>query len=187
MLKYYLDIEAVPDPELSINFIISKAFFKVHCAIAKKQGKIAAAFPGIKRTTVGNIIRLFAETREELEALDLKAGLECLNGAVYVKKIKTVPAGIESFSIYSRIHAPASIQATARRYVKRHNGISYEEVLKRYKKSFVLCNTPYLLMESSSSRQKFSLFVDKKKATFEQQGEFNSYGLSNSATVPVFA
>ena len=43
---------------------------------------------------------------------------------------------------------------------------------------------PYITLDSSSTGQRFLLFIDQHAVTQAISGEFNSYGLSNSATLP---
>ena len=45
---------------------------------------------------------------------------------------------------------------------------------------------PYLRIKSSSSDQQFLLFIQQRPEVHQQTGDFNSYGLSSTATIPWF-
>ena len=74
----------------------------------------------------------------------------------------------------------------ARRYVRRHEGVSYEDALGLLDRRKETYDLPFIQMKSLSTAQTFSLFIKKTPCQIEQSGTLSTYGLSDSASVPEF-
>lgn len=192
-MNYYQDITLIPDGEVSLSFLWTKVFTQLHLALAeekRREGmvKTALSFPTYQNKGLGNKVRVLALETEQLNRLNLKQALIRLSED-YIKltEIKKIPEhSIIGYSVYSRYQPDEFVERKARRYVRRHEGISYEEaihLLNTQKKESTL---PYIQIKSLSSSQRFSLFIKKKSCKEEQQGLFSAYGLSDKATVPEF-
>lgn len=191
-MNYYQEITLIPDGEVSLSFLWTKVFTQLHLALAEEQQregmvKTALAFPEYQDKGLGNKIRIFAPSAEQLERLHLEQRLKRLSDYIHMPKIREiVERRITGYSIYSRYQPDKSVERKARRYARRHEGVSYEEAIHLLNKQKKESTLPYIQIKSLSSSQRFSLFIKKKSCKEEQQGLFSAYGLSDRATVPEF-
>lgn len=191
-MNYYQEIQLLPNGEVSLAFLWTKMFTQLHLALAeekRREGavKTALAFPTYQDKELGNKIRVLAPSEEQLENLHLEQGLERLFDYVHLTKIrKIVERRITGYSIYSRYQPDESVERKARRYVRRHEGVSYEDALGLLSRRKETYDLPFIRMKSLSTAQSFSLFIKKTPCQIEQSGTFSTYGLSDRASVPEF-
>ena len=188
-MRYYIEIKLLHNSEIGLGFLWKKVYTQVHLALAERGGgAIGASFPdyGDKLFPLGDSLRLFSPSENELEALQISRWLERLQDYVTVSGIEKVPENVEGYAQFIRKQVKTGKERQARRFAKRH-GIGYEEALKRYEsmeeKTLAL---PFIMLQSLSSNQEMKLFIDKKAVDKELGGDFNSYGFSKDATVPWF-
>lgn len=192
MLQYYEEITLLPGEEISQAFLWTKVFTQIHIAFAAYQHTngnmpFAVSFPEFKDDDPGRKLRVFGESREELEALNLPGYLHRLTDYIHLPSIRRLPsARIKGYAIYSRYQPDSSAERKARRYAKRHEGTSYEEALELFKLKKATPHMPYIQIKSLSTGEHFSLFIQKKEVNKENKGHFGSYGLSTDGTVPEF-
>ncbi len=204
-MKYYQDITLLSYHEIPLNFIWSKIFMQIHLGFVSKKnsGKetsIGVSFPEYTETKavfpLGTKLRLFAETEEELADFNVKSLLSRFtNDYVDISPIAPVPSEINGYAIFERIHALKSKLPKVRRYAKRH-GVSLEEAnleLERLATSAEKATPtisyktlPFIQMDSLSNGHKFRLLIHKKPVSSFSKGKFNVYGLSSTASVPLF-
>jgi len=198
-MKFYLDITLLPDAEANIGFLWQKVFQQVHIALVNVKntsGKsdIAVSFPGYggKEFPLGNKLRLLATTHERLNQLEIGRWLNRLSDYCHHTSIKEVPQTVEEFSTFKRVRFDTNVERMARRRAKR-KGESFEDamnILKGFKDK--KSSLPYINMESSrkpqnqNKKHKFRLFIERIIQDEPSIGEFNCYGLSKTATVPMF-
>ena len=191
-MKYYQEIRLLPDAETSLYFLWSKVFTQVHLALAtvsseKRGNQIGISFPRYTEKALGDTLRILAPEKEMIEALELAAKCERLADYVHLTTCRPIPERrIHGYSIYSRYQPDEPVERKARRYVKRHAEVSYEDALQLLKQRKETYTLPYIMMKSYSSEQHFHLFIQKKSVEKEQEGTFNSYGLSATASIPEF-
>jgi CRISPR-associated endonuclease Csy4 len=194
-MKYYVDIALISNEEENLGYLWRKLYAQIHLALVEVRDEndlvsIGLAFPKYSDDRfLGDTLRLFSVTKEELESLKLEQWLSRLEGYLFVGKIKEVPSTTE-FVSFRRKQFKTNAERLARRQAKR-KGISYEEALKNYenfdeeekKKKNRL---PYINVKSLSSDREMKIFIEKSKAKEESQGLFSTYGLSSETTVPWF-
>lgn len=191
-MNYYQDITLIPDGEVSLSFLWTKVFTQLHLALAEEQRregmvKTALAFPAYQDKGLGNKIRILAPSAEQLERLHLEQGLERLSDYVHLTKIREIKKHrIIGYSIYSRYQPDESVERKARRYARRHEGVSYKDALNLLNQREKTYNLPYIQLKSVSTAQTFSLFIKKTSCQSEQSGTLSTYGLSDNASVPEF-
>ena len=191
-MNYYQEITLLPDGEVSLSFLWTKVFTQLHLALAEEQQregmvKTALAFPEYQDKGLGNKIRIFAPSAEQLERLHLKQRLERLSDYVHLTTIrKIMERRITGYSIYSRYQPDESVERKARRYARRHEGVSYENALDLLNQREKTHNLPFIQLKSVSTAQTFSLFIKKTPCQSEQSGTLSTYGLSDNASVPEF-
>lgn len=163
--KCYVDFEAIGGEDVPQYAVLSKAYHVLHGAFGGSEGKYAVAFSGAKQgksRSVGNVIRVFADSSAELYAL-----LEKVRGHHVMRD-------------YARVSMPQDVpddfsgewMSWQRIRVQKKEGINREATIKRANES------PFFDVMSSSGKS-FPLRISKTKAN-PQLDDFtpNSYGLS---------
>jgi len=195
-MDYYIELTLIKDSEISPYFIWSKLYTQLHLAFveqkdANEQIPYGVSFPEYKSTQMkdkqimllGSKLRVFANSADELQKLDLDKWLERLTDYVHVKSPKQVE-NVTQYLTVNRYRPQASAENLARRYARRH-GVSLEDALKRlegFKQK--LEPFPYIQIKSLSGAREFSLCIKQTKTTQPNIGKFSTYGLSARSTVP---
>lgn len=194
-MEYYQELTLLPDCEMSVNFLWSKLYQKLHLLLVTSKNirneNIGVSFPQYTYNDAGQIpqlgskMRLFAAKREELDNLALKENLKVYNDYIHITSIRRIPGSCHEYAIYKRYHVEGSITQKARRYAKRHDK-SYEESLKLFPMDNRGRELPFVRIKSCTNSNVFRLYVQKKSIDSLVTDEFNSYGLSDRASVPEF-
>ena len=191
-LSHYLDLHLRPDPETTPTQLLAALYTRLHRALAAAQTApaapgIAVGFPGYddKRHTLGQCLRLYA-SEAALQPWAAGAWLGSLGDHVSMAAPLPVPAHAAHRTL-RRVQVKSSPERLRRRLMKRHN-ISEAQARERIPDSVGrMTNLPYVQLASTSTAQQFKLFLDLGKAQSQPQaGDFNTYGLSATATVPWF-
>lgn len=173
--KYYIDIVISKEGlELNSNSLrdMKNIFKKVH-HLNRNEKNIALSFPNYREgeeKTLGNIVRLFSKSEK-----DLQYSLEDIKETWNLSNLKI--SSIKEFKINDK----TIFYEFVKFQVPRNNAknpslkIGYREE-RRAKAD----NYPYVLMDSSSTRQKYSLIIQRRETELSQ-GKVNSYGLSSAA------
>lgn len=193
MLAYYQEITLIPSPEIPLHVIWSKLFAQIHITLAEamqgnEKGQIGVSFPMYRDDevkTLGNKLRLFAAEEELLSELKLKQVLQRYLDYIHITSVRIIPNSVRSYANYQRIHSKSSQAQKARRYARRHN-ISVEEALQPFPKDHWKNEFPYIRLQSFTNKQPYRLYIKKSMRTTEESYGFNSYGLDNQSTIPVF-
>lgn len=190
-MRWYQEITLLPGAEIPVSYLWTKVFTQLHLALAEASrrngaGRIGISFPGYGEKKLGTKLRLFAEEKETLEALDTGAALERLLDYVHLTGIRKIPEGrLCGHAVYSRVQPDASVERKARRYAKRHEDMTYEAALVLLSSKGKDNALPYIQLKSFSTGEKFSLFILRTEKE-ETKGTFSAYGFSPTATVPEF-
>jgi len=183
-MDHYIDIRILPDAEMRENLLLNKVYTKFHKALCiLNTNDIGVSFPEYK-IKLGRLFRIHgsAERLTELQKMQWLGGL---SGYCNISEIKTVPEKI-TFRVISRIQTTMS-PAKYRRLLVR--GTITEEGQKQYKARMFLkgLDNPYLELESGSNRQLYRRYFHFGDITDSPvTGKFDTFGLSKTATVPVF-
>jgi CRISPR-associated endonuclease Csy4 len=215
-MNYYQDITLLPNAEITLGFIWQKVYQQVHIALVEhgydyvrreKDGtetklrgsNIAISFPcyGAKNFPLGEKLRLFAQSDTNLTELEIEQWLKRLLDYVRIDEIKPTPrsvsyVGFRQKRVKGERRLEQSLQRKAK-HISKKFGVSFNNVLRDLKKKYVFNeeNLPYIQVESQSTatndfKPRFKLFIEKVEVTEPQQGKFDCYGLSKTATVPWF-
>lgn len=195
-MDYYIELTLIKDSEISPYFIWSKLYTQLHLAFveqkdANEQVPYGVSFPEYKSTQMkdkqimllGSKLRVFANSADELQKLDLDKWLARLTDYVHVKSPKRVE-NVTHYLTVNRYRPQASAENLARRYARRH-GVSLEDALKRlegFKQK--LEPFPYIQLKSLSGAREFSLCIKQTTKAQPNIGKFSTYGLSTTSTVP---
>lgn len=164
-MEYYQEITLLPCAEVSLAFLWTKVFTQLHIAFADEKNKsghnpYAVSFPEYRETGLGEKIRVFAEA-QELERLNLFKVLGRLLDYVHCTSIRKVPERKvqerKTYAIYSRYQPEGSIRVKAKRYAKRHPGVTIEEAARLLQGKRKSVRLPYIQMKSLSRGGTFSL------------------------------
>jgi CRISPR-associated endonuclease Csy4 len=192
-MHYYLDILLLPDEIAGLNFLWEKVFLQVHLSLVRIKDKnehvpIGLSFPGydIAAHTLGETLRILARDRAEIDSLNIEDALLRFRDYIEIRDQKEVPATIATFARYRRQRAKSSIPRLARRRARR-KGITEEQALADFD-SFEekRLTVPFVNARSLSGDSRFRLFILEEMDVPPAEGDFSCYGLSSSATVPVF-
>ncbi len=200
-MNYYVDIKLLSDTEITLGFIWQKLYAQMHLALVELKDEnntvnIGFSFPLYRdhQFPLGDVLRVFAHSKERLEELDMPKWLNRLDDYVYVGKTKEVPNDIEEYVCFGRkqFKSGAEIRRLAKRYAKR-NGVSQEEALRtfelteqKYTKLKDDNKLPFVNIKSLSNGHPIKIFIVKKEVEMEEKGVFSTYGLSNFSTLPWF-
>lgn len=184
-MDFYIDITLKPDAEMRENVLMNKVYTKFHKALFDLNATdIGISFPATK-LLLGLVLRIHATENRLLELNNTK-WLGGLSGYCEYSEILPVPKEAKYRRI-SRWQSNLS-ESNLRRLIKR-GSISKDEV-KAYKaKMFAaqMTTLPYLELESTSNGKFHRRYIQLSKAYDNPiSGEFDTFGLSKTATVPWF-
>jgi CRISPR-associated endonuclease Csy4 len=187
-MHHYIDIHLRPDPEFAPHLLMAALFAKLHRCLAQVQSQhIAVGFPGYqeKPATLGNTLRLIGPV-PELKRLMEHDWLQGMHDHAAVHPMAAVPPDAPQRTL-RRVQAKSSPERLRRRQIRRHQ-LTAEEALERVPdRCGETLKLPFLALASTSTGQRFKLFLRMGPiCTTADAGDFNSYGLSNTATIPWF-
>lgn len=187
-MHHYIDIHLRPDPEFPAHQLMAALCAKLHRGLVQvRTNRIAVSFPGYREAgpTIGSTLRLIGPAAE-LGQLMEEDWLRGMRDHVDVKSPSAVPDGVPHRSL-RRVQAKSSPTRLRRRQMRRHR-LTEEEALERAPDTCAeVLNLPFLAFTSTSTGQRFKLFLRLgPSVTIPQPGDFNSYGLSSTATIPWF-
>ena len=213
-MRVYQEITIIKTPDISPYFIWSKLYTQLHLALVEQQKPnktvdIGVSFPeyhGFEKNgktiiVLGDKLRVFANSEQQLEQLNLQQWLARLTDYLHIKSIQSVPEKANQHLLVSRYQPVKNLSRTTRRLAKRER-ISFEEAQKKQNYRFSerhnvsiqeaeanyqrpeLKDLPYIKIKSFSQGDEFSLQIDQNTTQNMNTGSFSTYGLSSTSTVP---
>lgn len=213
-MQYYIELTLIEQRDFSIYQLWGKLYTQLHLALVElqhpnKMVSIGVSFPeyyvNIKKgkyyCSLGSKLRIFSNTTQELDHLNLEKAFERLTDYLHLSKTKPVPDNIVNYLNVKRHRADFSLKGITHRYAKR-KGISFEQAKKeqnlRYAELHNLTieeaekhyeqpitkNLPYIQLKSLSSGKEFTLIIEQIPTKKFCDGNFSTYGLSKTSTVP---
>jgi CRISPR-associated endonuclease Csy4 len=195
-MNHYIELTLIKDSEISPYFIWSKLYTQLHLAFveqkdANEQIPYGVSFPefktvetkGKRMMLLGSKLRVFAESLQQLEKLNLDKWLARLTDYVHVKSPRQVQNTTQHVTV-NRFRSRPNPESLARRYARRH-GVSVADALKRlegYERN--LEPYPFIQLKSLSGGGEFALSINQQLAEKAVAGKFSTYGLSSTSTVP---
>jgi CRISPR-associated endonuclease Csy4 len=197
-MKYYQELTLLPSYDVPLSFIWSKVYQQLHLGFVELQddnGNVpyGVSFPQYqhdkKKKGLGEKIRVFASSEEELVKLGLKKWLDRLMDYVHITGIRAVPEKITGYSTYRRMRQENGADSKARRFLMRHKDgdLGYDQTVamfSRNQRSF--CDFPYVKQKSLTNNNQFRLYIEKISCGENGCDGFGTYGLSPVSTVPEF-
>ena len=187
-MEYFVDIDLLPDPEFPTHILLGALYAKLHRALASNNEMgIAVCFPGYQSRppTLGSRMRLIGSP----PALQAPSGAYWLNSMhdhIKVGTLAKVPVDA-SYRTLQRVQAKSNPERLRRRLIKRH-GLDETQARERIPDSVAeTLSLPFVQLPSHSTGKYFRLFLSLgPEQAAPTLGEFNAYGLSQTATVPWF-
>lgn len=185
-MDHYIDILLKPSKKITENQSINFLYHRFHNVLARYQfDRVGVSFPKYK-LKAGDIFRIHGD-KDDLVNIDLTNCIGSMKDFFEIGSITPVPALVNGYRIVSRVRTNMSKSKLVR--LKRRGAIKNINEERAYKaKMFSQSLTaPYFDLESSSTGQKFRLFIKFGELMPEPvDGKFDTYGLSKVATVPWF-
>jgi len=170
--------------------LMGALYNKLHRALFDLQATdVGVSFPahkhGVRARTLGDHLRLHGD-QARLEQLMSTDWLTGMRDHTQVGELLAVPENTQHINV-ARKQFNTGSPSRAKRYAKRHD-ISEGEAQQIYVKLAARrIELPFVQINSRSTQQRFSLFIEHKKpAATSTKGTFSHYGLSPNATVPWF-
>jgi CRISPR-associated endonuclease Csy4 len=202
-MDYYIELTLIKDSEISPYFIWSKLYTQLHLAFvelkdANEQIPYGVSFPeyktienkGKRVMLLGSKLRVFANSADELQKLDLDKWLARLTDYVHVKSPKQVE-NVTQYLTVNRYRPKPNIEHVARRYARRKE-VTFEQAITHLTQVENDLNGyapkhepyPYIQLKSLSGDREFSLCLNQHVVEKPAVGKFSTYGLSATSTVP---
>lgn len=186
-MDHYVDIRVLPTPEIAEPHVLNALAGRLHVALTELQSDdIGVSFPRFQLDPprLGNVLRLHS-IRPRLEELMQRPWIRGVSDYVHVGTLSAVPQAV-TYCTVRRVQVQSSADRIRRRQMRRH-GWTLEEAQARIPDTAEgRLALPFLRLSSSSTGQLFRLFIEQRRSDLPVQGLFNTYGLSQTATVPWF-
>jgi len=195
-MKYYIELTLMDNPDFNLYTLWSKLYTQLHLAFVEQkdsQEKIVygVSFPRYRLSSdkgigfLGDKLRIFAHSTQELEQLNLNKWLERLNDYVHITAPRETPNNV-SYAIYSRAVPKDSVEKRILHQAQRRN-ISITEAATHFKDHvYPPLIEPFISLKSLSGQHIFKLHIKKTLTDEASMGKFGTYGLSKTVTVPEF-
>lgn len=194
-LTVYVEITLIPDGIATLNDVWRVVFRQVHRALSDANNTgIGVSFPGYryeqKNKTLGDKLRVFGASELDLDALKLSDVLSDVSDYCHVTKVRKVPDNVSNACFGRKRYRNNYEKLVKSKMV--HLSVSEEEA-KAIIGEFTPAVTdyPYVHYQSISSMKAgksadIVLAIRKVDMEHSVSGQFNMFGLSNTATVPIF-
>jgi CRISPR-associated endonuclease Csy4 len=187
-MESYVEIQLLHDPEFAPPVLMSRLFQNLHLQLATKKAKdIGVSFPDVDSDCpgLGSTIRIHGTEAGIMEVMEA-SWLKRMTDYVEVGALRRVPDKCRYRNV-RRAQAKSNPDRLRRRMMRR-KGVSYEEArLAIPDAAEERLGLPYLMLRSGSTGHRFRLFIAHGSVQDDAvPGEFNSYGLSPTATIPWF-
>ncbi|EGM6703832.1 type I-F CRISPR-associated endoribonuclease Cas6/Csy4 [Salmonella enterica subsp. enterica serovar Nigeria] len=180
----YIDIEMLPDHEFTASAVLSKLWFKFHIALVQSGAQIGISFPRRTGKDLGAVLRLHG-TADALNTLQTQRWAKGVYDYIATSDVLPVPADVQHGHV-SRAYFKNNHERLRRRADRRGN-LSEEDrnrLFTAWNEKKPDC--PAVEIFSSSTAMNAVFYIRHTSAPAAQAGTFNTYGLSKSATVPLF-
>ena len=186
-MGHFVDIKLLAEPEFPTVQLMAGLYSKLHLAIvALKTDAIAVSFPEYSEHPVGlgSVLRIVGP-ETVIQQLLATAWLGGMRDHVSATSVAPVPQDATA-RVLQRVQVKSSADRLRRRRMRRH-GITADQAADQIPNSAAeRLNLPFVQLSSGSTGQRFRLYFQLKQADRPQSGQFNAYGLSNTATIPWF-
>jgi CRISPR-associated endonuclease Csy4 len=188
MTTHYIDVTLLPDPEFSREQLLGALVSKLHRALVQlRANDIGISFPeySMRPRSLGRLLRLHSGDAA-LQHLMAQPWLHGMREHVNLTRTLPVPPDA-AHRLVQRCQFKTNAERLRRRRMRRKNETAGQAAAAIPDSIERRPDLPYLQLRSASTGQPFCLFVDQEAKLAESvSGTFNSYGLSQGASVPWF-
>lgn len=186
-MDLYIQIDLGSTDFKSETTICTDILNKVHKFNSLKQGILAIAFPHWKTPSdrikgrFGSVVRIFSSKKESL--LAFKQAHSYLNFSDVLSVPSTVTGYVKFIKDMTNVRSkPKQQMKTIERRIKAGLPVDMSLI-----KPTTIKPSLFVITDSHSSKQRFSLYIRQEVVDTAGGNEFNSYGLSkNNSTLPMF-
>jgi CRISPR-associated endonuclease Csy4 len=183
-----MDIRILPDPDFSRAHLLGALYSKLHRALVQLDANdIGVSFPqySLSPSGLGWVLRLHASS-QALQSLSNTDWLVGMRDHTELGSMQSVPPQAQHRQLLRR-QFKTNVDRLRRRRARR-KGESLDLATAAIPDNVAQQpNLPYVWLRSGSTKQSFCLFLEVSgPRPMAVNGTFNTYGLSNSATVPWF-
>lgn len=187
-MDHYVDIDLLPDPEFPSHQLLAALYAKLHRALAAQGSTaIGVSFPGfdLKAPHLGSRMRLHGGLGVLLTLFE-GDWLTGMRDHIALTSAALVPGNAQYRSV-TRVQVKSSPERLRRRLMRRQNVDAQAAMVRIPDESARLVHLPYIQLRSTSTGQNFRLFIEHGAIQpIAVAGDFNTYGLSQEATIPWF-
>lgn len=209
-MNYYQEITLIEQADVGLNYVHSAVYEGIHTALCDNyQGlkvNIGVSFPMYEyaekadKGQLGNKMRLFAKTKQELALLDIPAVLDTYADYIHITSIKEVGSKATHYEVYSRYRHRGHYKKAKRlqaHLIKKYGSEWFDENLGSYDAVLANCiahspmlNPPFITLKSHTNGQEYHVQFSREKLKQPTESfSFNGYGLSskkNPSAVPAW-
>lgn len=192
MQTHYFELRAISQIELTESVVIDNLMQCLHQVLIEFNGEIALSFPGYKARPyyhgLGGVIRLFGSAEQLIALQQALRQQVAVKDYALVTEICAIPTNLNGYLSVrrTRVKGLSALRRAEKRLVQQ--GKWSDEVRNNMitKWGEVNLSYPHCHLISHSTGQRFILWVNQSDADTPKDGKFNSYGMSQIATVPKF-
>lgn len=182
-MKHYFEVTIKAPKPMHTNAVMGLLYGAAHSYLSSnKIDNIGVSFPH-RQLDLGGTLRLHSD-ESTLLAMVNSDWLQSISNIVTVSAVTEIPT-VSGYLKVTRQQSKMS-PSRLRRLEKRGNRTGEDLAQYRKKMAASILNNPYLDLRSTSSGQMYRKFFKFEDAQREVVGNFNEFGLSRGATVPVF-
>lgn len=188
MTTHYLNLKALPDPEIGSAELLGALYNRLHQAFVHfRINSIGVSFPHYSTNplAVGNVLRLHA-TESTLIQFMKQDWMKGLRDHTHLTPIGAIPGTVEHRCL-KRKQFKTNVERLRRRRMRR-KGETAEQATKAIPESVEhKPNLPFVHLRSGSTGRSFLMYLELgAPQPSPSEGPFNSYGLSGTTTIPWF-
>ena len=183
-MNSYIDIRVLPDPEFKETVLINALYAKIHRVIPKVgNGRIGLSFPNYNKT-LGDVLRVHGNATD-LNALMAENWLTGLRDYCRISAIDSVPDNCQYRTVTRK--QVKSAHNKRKRAVSK-GWLTVQQAWEKFPdESSQKLKLPYAQIKSLSANSVMRVYIDHGELKSQPtEGEFSSYGLSKTATIPWF-
>lgn len=188
--SHFMEVRAIASPEVSVNDILSKIFFRVHGALAKLEcSDVAVSFPDLSGSDLGSVLRIHGseDSLKRIRDMDARGRTSVffrMFDYIVLYPVRPVPQDVTQFRSFFRVR-PSGIfsPSRARRSLMRSQGRGEDVSSSCVLREPVRKHSVLFITTVSGGGKKFPFFIGHSPVykTFVP-GRFTSYGLSSSVS-----
>lgn len=209
-MNFYIELQLLPDQEVNLGYIWQKVFQQVHFALVEhgyetdrklenkntgtvkrlKGSKVAVSFPEYQNHAfpLGSKLRLYAQTKAELEGLMIEKWLNRLVDYVAIAEIKPVSLATQFFVFKQKRvkgvkRLGGSVERKEKHLIKKFGeNYSPQYPTLNLNTVFEKETLPFIQIESQTSKQRgadalFKIFIEPSGDVASDDLIFDCYGL----------